>query len=141
MLKRTETEKKLDELISIRIKDAKEKVPGDEESKRITEEVAELIKQQAAIEKTRSDAYNRDQEIRINRDIEIRRLELEIKQANKDNRRRIASNIISVGGIVVPAGCAVWGLIKSLAFEQDGIITASGTRESFKKVMSLPFRK
>ena len=42
----------------------------------------------------------------------------------KDERKdRIAKNAISVAGIVVPLGVAIWGTVVSINFEKEGTVT------------------
>lgn len=44
-------------------------------------------------------------------------------QMEEDRKDRKVKNWLTGAGIVIPAGVAVWGTVKSIRFEKDGVIT------------------
>lgn len=63
----------------------------------------------------------------LDRAIELEKISIEDArkaEVNDDERKdRIVKNIISVAGIAVPIGAAIWGTIVSIKFEEKGTIT------------------
>lgn len=88
----------------------------------------------------------------IDRDIELRRLEIErqekieVRKAEdefktkqlRDNRiDKIIGYVVNVAGIVIPVVVTIWGTKVSLKFEEEGTITTTAGRNFFGKL----FRK
>ena len=88
----------------------------------------------------------------IDRDIELRRLELErqekvedrkvdndfkLKQMRDTRIDRIIGYVVNVAGIVIPVVVTIWGTKVSLKFEEEGTITTTAGRNFFGKL----FRK
>ena len=87
----------------------------------------------------------------IDRDIEMRRLELErqekiegrktedefkLKQMRDTRIDRIIGYVVNVAGIVIPVVVTIWGTKVSLKFEEEGTITTTAGRNFFGKLFS-----
>lgn len=62
------------------------------------------------------------------------------KQFEADEKDKKTRNWLTAAGIVVPAGISVWGVLKSLKFEETGTITTLVGRNFFQKIFNV-FKK
>ena len=63
----------------------------------------------------------------LDRAIEFEKIDVEeahkAEAINDERKDRIVKNAISVAGIVVPLGVAIWGTVVSINFEKEGTVT------------------
>lgn len=95
----------------------KEADTGTESYKNTVDSLTKLVDRAIEIEKVDADIYEKSQ----NREIE-----------KKD---RMVKNGISIAGIVIPTGLAVWGTLKSLKFEEVGTVTTMIGRNFINKLI------
>ena len=71
-------------------------------------------------------------------EIESRKFENDLKlaQFKEDRIDRWVKNILTGLGIAIPAGCTIWGVLKSLKFEETGTVTTTAGRSLFPKLFS-----
>ena len=76
----------------------------------------------------------------MDRDIELKKLELSESQSEKqmkeDHKSRIIKNCIEVGSIVLPLAVTIWGAKASFKFEETGTITTGIGRKFMDKLIS-----
>lgn len=75
-------------------------------------------------------------EIEVDEKIKTREFEqdLKIQQMKEDKKDRWVKNILTALGIAIPAGCGIWGIKKSLKFEETGTITSMSGRQLFNSI-------
>ena len=81
---------------------------GTENHKLATEDVTKLVDRIIDLEKI---------------EIERKEYELKLAQMEEDKKGRWIKDGISVFGILVPAGVAIWGTLKTFKFEETGTVT------------------
>lgn len=57
------------------------------------------------------------------------------EQAKDEKKDRMVKNGLTIAQIVIPAGLAVWGTVKSIKFEQEGTITTLMGRGWINKLL------
>lgn len=63
--------------------------------------------------------------------------ELLKKQQMEDEKKdRVVKNTISVAGIVISTGATIWGVLKSLKFEETGTVTTMAGRNFIQRLFS-----
>lgn len=72
------------------------------------------------------------EEKRAQRDAEN---ELKLEQVKDEKKDRIVKNILTAGGIIVPAALTVWGTCKSIEFEKEGTFTTIMGRGFINKLL------
>ena len=95
----------LAEEIETRIAQLKSMKPDSDEHKAAIDVIAKLTDRLIEIEKVNDERNDKDRNSVI------------------DKKDRMIKNAINVAGIVVPAGLAIWGTLKSLRFETTGTVT------------------
>lgn len=60
---------------------------------------------------------------------------LKLKEFEEDKRDRLIKNCIGAAGIVLPLGATIWGILKSLKFEETGTVTTIMGRGLFQKLI------
>lgn len=75
----------------------------------------------------------------IDRAIEIDKFNKECEDKTEcrefDKKDRLAKNIISGAGIVIPTVLTIWGTLKSLKFEETGTVTTAIGRGFINKLL------
>ena len=75
----------------------------------------------------------------LDRAIELERINIEdarkAETIDDERKDRIVKNVISVAGIVVPIGVAIWGTVVSINFEKEGTITTLMGRGWINKLL------
>lgn len=95
----------LAEEIEARIAQLKSMKPDSDEYKAAIDGIAKLTDRLIEIEKVNDERNDKDRNSVI------------------DKKDRMIKNAINVAGIIVPAGLAIWGTLKSLRFEATGTVT------------------
>lgn len=76
----------------------------------------------------------------MDRDIELKKLELSEsqneKQMKEEHKSRIIKNCIEIGSIVLPLAVTIWGARASFKFEETGTITTGIGRKFMDKLIS-----
>lgn len=75
-------------------------------------------------------------EIEADDKIKTREFEQDLKfqQMKEDKKDRLWKNILTALGIAIPAGCGIWGVLKSLKFEETGTVTSMSGRQLFNSL-------
>lgn len=55
-------------------------------------------------------------------------------QMAEDRKDRLIKNIITIGGILVPAVITIWGTCATINFEKEGTITSTAGRKFFNRL-------
>lgn len=75
----------------------------------------------------------------LDRAIELEKISIEdarkAETIDDERKDRIVKNCISVAGIVVPIGVAIWGTVVSINFEKEGTITTLMGRGWINKLL------
>lgn len=124
-LLREEIERELEEI--------KGMTPGTEEHRVACASVQGLIDRAKELEEFGVKCQNEERDRRDDRDFKTKQFEAE----EKDKKVR---NWLTGLGIVIPAGISVWGVLKSLKFEETGTVTTLVGRNFFQKIFN-GFRK
>ena len=105
---------------------------GTEEYKASVDAITKLLDKSIELKKL---------EIETDDKIKTREFEESIKtQQMEDERKdRIIKNWLTGASIVIPAGCGIWGFIKSIKFEETGTITTLSGRNILGSI--LKFKK
>ena len=105
---------------------------GTEEYKASVDSITKLLDKSIELKKL---------EIETDDKIKTREFEESIKtQQMEDERKdRIIKNWLTGASIVIPAGCGIWGFIKSIKFEETGTITTLSGRNILGSI--LKFKK
>ena len=71
------------------------------------------------------------------REIESREFDkdLRLKEFEEERRDRLIKNWLTGAGIVLPLGATIWGILKSLKFEETGTVTTIMGRGLFQKLL------
>lgn len=114
----------------------------------IMDEVKELNKMQVGTEEYRNavDGISKlaDKAIELERleqehkdKVESRNLENDLKlmQMAEDRKDRRVKNGLTAAGIVLPLGATIWGVLKSLKFEETGSVSSIVGRDLIKKLL------
>lgn len=56
------------------------------------------------------------------------------EQMSEDRKDRLIKNIITIGGILVPAVITIWGTCATINFEKEGTITSTAGRKFFNRL-------
>ena len=69
--------------------------------------------------------------------VESRNLENDLKlmQLAEDRKDRRVKNGLTAAGIVLPLGATIWGVLKSLKFEETGSVSSIVGRDLIKKLL------
>lgn len=125
-------EKLLDEEIEYSI-NALEDIPlGTEKYKTSVDSITKLIDKSIEMKKLEVEA---DDKIK-NREFEE---SIKTQQMEAERKDRIIKNWLTGASIVIPAGCGIWGILKSLKFEETGTITTISGRNLLNSI--LKFKK
>ena len=105
---------------------------GTEEYKASVDSITKLLDKSIELKKLEIEADDK---------IKTREFEESIKtQQMEDERKdRIIKNWLTGASIVIPAGCGIWGFIKSIKFEETGTITTLSGRNILGSI--LKFKK
>lgn len=87
-----------------------------------------LSNQLAKFEKANDDYNLKVKEIET--DADLRR-----KQMLTDKKVKRADRICNLIGVGIPAGVTVWGILKTLAFEEDGVVKSLITKGFIQKII------
>lgn len=117
---RQEIENEFEELSRLNI--------GSDEYKVCVEGVTKLLDREIALKKLEMDR----QEKAISRDVDT---ELKLKEMEDESRDRKIKNWLTFSGILIPTSVTVWGIVKSLKFEETGSITTVIGRGLFNKIL------
>lgn len=60
---------------------------------------------------------------------------LKLREFEEDKRDRLIKNCLGAAGIVLPLGATIWGILKSLKFEETGTVTTIMGRGLFQKLI------
>ena len=96
----------LHEGIERKLKKLEELEPGTKEYEAVLDTIVKLTDREIEIEKFNSDSEDKE------------------KTREFEQKDRKIRNGISIAGIVVPMGLAIWGTLKSLKFEETGTVTS-----------------
>lgn len=71
------------------------------------------------------------------RELESREFEksLKLKEFEEGKRDRLIKNCLTGAGIILPLGATIWGVLKSLKFEETGTVTTIMGRGLFQKLL------
>lgn len=58
------------------------------------------------------------------------------KQTKDERRKMIINTVVTILGVVIPAGVTVWGAITSLKFEETGTYTSAAGRAFNNRIFS-----
>ena len=105
---------------------------GTEEYKASVDSITKLLDKSIELKKL---------EIETDDKIKTREFEESIKtqQMECERKDRIIKNWLTGASIVIPAGCGIWGFIKSIKFEETGTITTLSGRNILGSI--LKFKK
>ena len=105
---------------------------GTEEYKTSVDAITKLLDKSIELKKL---------EIETDDKIKTREFEESIKtqQMEVERKDRIIKNWLTGASIVIPAGCGIWGFIKSIKFEEAGTITTLSGRNILGSI--LKFKK
>ena len=105
---------------------------GTEEYKASVDSITKLLDKSIELKKL---------EIETDDKIKTREFEERIKtqQMECERKDRIIKNWLTGASIVIPAGCGIWGFIKSIKFEETGTITTLSGRNILGSI--LKFKK
>ena len=105
---------------------------GTEEYKASVDAITKLLDKSIELKKL---------EIETDDKIKTREFEESIKtqQMECERKDRIIKNWLTGASIVIPAGCGIWGFIKSIKFEETGTITTLSGRNILGSI--LKFKK
>lgn len=121
---------------------------GTEDYKITVEGLTKLIDRSIELGKMKIDHEEKEQRLKnelekfekeYNEKIESRKNDecLRLKQLKSEQINQWIRDGVSVLGIVVPSGVAIWGVLKSLKFEEFGSITTMAGRGFFNKLFRI----
>lgn len=101
---------------------------GTDEYRHAVDGISKLAEK--AIELERLEQEHRDK-------VESRNLENDLKlmQMAEDRKDRRVKNGLTAAGIVLPLGATIWGVLKSLKFEETGSVSTIVGRDLIKKLL------
>lgn len=118
----------LEEEIIAEFDELKKKQTGSEEYKATCDGLSKLMDRAIAMKQYDFDADFKCEQLATDNELKKKAAE----DTKKDNRIR---NVLTVLGIVVPAGVTIWGTNRTIKFETDGHIpTFHATREFFRNL-------
>ena len=79
------------------------------------------------------DRLNNEHELKI-KELEFEN-NLKLKEFEEDKKDRLIKNWLTGAGIVLPLGATIWGVLKSLKFEETGTVTTIMGRGLFQKLL------
>lgn len=119
-------------LLEVEIEEEFEKLsgmkPGTDEHKATVDSVAKLMDRAIELEKLEDAAEEREHDRKFDN-------ELKLKQAKDEKLDRIAKNVISAAGIVLPICLTIWGTVTSLEFEKESSVTTPIGRLFINKLL------
>jgi hypothetical protein len=118
----------LTEEIMDEVKELNKMQVGTEEYRHAVEGISKLADK--AIELERLEQEHKDK-------VESRNLENDLKlmQMAEDRKDRRVKNGLTAAGIVLPLGATIWGVLKSLKFEETGSVSSIVGRDLIKKLL------
>lgn len=105
---------------------------GSKEHKDATEAFERLLKQYNDMEKTELEYQDKSE----SRDKTSELKKLEIEQSRSDTKLKTAATIgTAIFGSVLTTGVTVWGICKSLKFEEEGVYRSPISRGLLQKIL------
>ena len=120
-LLRDEIEKEFDELRKLEV--------GSEKYKVAVDGVTKLVDRAIEMDKINAEMDARHDEHEID-------MELKNRQMDEEKKDRGVRNSIAIAGIVIPTAVTIWGTLKTLKFEEVGVVTTNAGREFMKRIFS-----
>ena len=105
---------------------------GTEEYKASVDAITKLLDKSIELKKLEIEADDKIKTREFEESIKTQQMECERKD-------RIIKNWLTGASIVIPAGCGIWGFIKSIKFEETGTITTLSGRNILGSI--LKFKK
>lgn len=119
-LLRDEIEKELSELGKIQL--------GTEQYETTVNGVTKLLDRVIEMDKIDSDRRMKIDERELDHQLKLQQM----AEEEKDRKRK---NFLTAAGIVVPTGVTIWGVLKSLKFEETGTVTTIVGRGLISKLL------
>ena len=123
-------EELLDDVIEKQIKNLKDTSAGAEERKVTVEELVKLLDRSIEMKKIEIESDDKTADRENEKQLELQKMENEKYDG-------LIRNGITIGSLLITTGVTVWGVIKSLKFEENGTITTPAGREFFKKAFNM----
>ena len=118
----------VDEEIRSEIEEISKIEVGSEKHKASVDALAKLLDKSIELERL-------DVEAQEKYESRIAENELKMKQLKDEKRDRIVKNVLTGVSVVGGFGVTIWGTLKSLKFEENGVVTSIVGREIIKKLL------
>lgn len=106
-----------------------ELTPGTDEYKTVQDGLVKMLDKANELEKIKDDYELRAKAHEIEMVLEEQKLSAEKKD-------RVVKNVINIGGIVITTVTTVWGVLKTLKFEETGTVTTQAGRSLIQRLFS-----
>ena len=118
----------VDEEIRSEIEEISKIEVGSEKHKASVDALAKLLDKSIELERL-------DVEAQEKYESRIAENELKLKQLKDEKRDRIVTNVLSGVSVVGGFGVTIWGTLKSLKFEENGVVTSIVGRGFIQKLL------